>query len=87
MYTGFRLGQPRNDDVAEGGLNLLAAAGSAMVGVERERGCVCVCVCVCPTWQLCQLTPLTLNIRSGFTTFKPTPCDTGFDVKTRGVTP
>ena len=33
----FRLGQPRNDEVAEGGLNLLAAAGSAMGAVLRER--------------------------------------------------
>jgi len=45
----FRDGQPRNDEVAEGGLNLLAAAGSAMGAVLREsrvrgEGRVCVCV-------------------------------------------
>ena len=33
----FGPGQPRNDEVAEGGLNLLAAAGSAMGAVLRER--------------------------------------------------
>ena len=43
----FRLGQPRNDEVAEGGLNLLAAAASAMgavLGERRVKGKRDVCV-------------------------------------------
>jgi hypothetical protein len=50
----FRLGQPRNDEVAEGGLNY-QQQGPPWCGVERERE-----VCVLQR-QLCQLPLLTPN--------------------------
>jgi len=41
----------------------------AVLGTEKG-------VCVCDLLrQLCQLTPLTPNIRFGFTAFNPKPCD------------
>jgi hypothetical protein len=67
----LRLGQPRNDEVAEGGLNYQQQV-PPWCGVERENGGEEREVCVL-LGQLCQLPLLTPNRRFGFTAFKPKP--------------
>jgi hypothetical protein len=69
---GFRLGQPRNDEVAEGGLNY-QQQGPPWCGVERENRKKRKEVCVLLGTYLPLFLLLTPNRRFGFTAFKPKP--------------